>query len=46
MSDKIIVNNLNQNLEEFSDDYFYHLYLGKSHNDLKAMFGDVQVYNC
>ena len=43
MSDKQKITNLNQNLGDFNDDYFYHLYLGKSHNDLKAMFGDVQV---
>ena len=43
MSDKQAITNLNQNLEDFKDDYFYHLYLGKNHNDLKAMFGDVQV---
>ena len=37
------ISNLNLNLAELEDDFFYHLYLGKKTNDLKEMFGDVKV---
>lgn len=39
---KYAFHNLNKHLHTFEDDYFYHLYLGKNQNDLKAMFGDVK----
>lgn len=43
ITEKKAFSNLNNHLHTFEDDYFYHLYLGKSQNDLKSMFGDVKV---
>lgn len=43
LTKKNAFHNLNNHLNALEDDYFYHLYLGKNQNDLKAMFGDVKV---
>lgn len=43
LTKKNTFHNLNNHLNSLEDDYFYHLYLGKNQNDLKAMFGDVKV---
>jgi len=37
------ISNVNKNLSDLDDDFFYHLYMGKKSHDLKEMFGDVKV---
>ena len=40
--EKLLFENVNKNLFNFTNDYLYHLNLDKTNNDLKEMFGDVK----